>query len=542
MKKENYKEEEPTKEEIVNEEDNFKKKEEIEDNDDDEDSSYRKLKIRGKDNKLYSLEICKEKENIIFKAIIEGLKDVISYEKQLSISDFQETNKIYKQFDDIDELFSNCLNVVEESKINIKEEKNKLKLTVIVPSVKDIKTYFELLPKKASMEIMIANLYETSQEQKKEYEIIKEEIEKFKNFTEEIRNKIEEISKTKEICENLGKDINIIKENLEENKKEKELLKEELDNQKKIIEEMKEQIKKQNSEIENLHKKSEENKTYLENSIKEKNDRYLEFLKDAEAKQTMNMMLLNQSKIFFDQQSDILKKQISSYETRIDLHDKHITSINTIIDNNIEQLGKMTSEFEKRMKNNIMEQYIKELTKVDKKYLKISKEINSNILKFDEISLIEEGVKKKLSKNIKEYKLIFKASKDGFRVKDFHNYCDGKDNTLTLVKTKTGRRFGGFTDQKWDQSGSNKSGSNGFLFSLDFKEIYYNNNSSYNIQGNSSYGPYFGNDFYIGDNCNSGYNSSDSSNCYYTTNSKTYALAGENKYIVEDYEVYQIIF
>lgn len=232
MKKENFKEEKPSKEEIVNEEDNFKNKEENEDNDDDEDSSYRKLKIRGKDNKLYSLEICKEKENIIFKAIIEGLKDVISYEKQLSISDFQETNKIYKQFDDIDELFSNCLNIVEESKINIKEEKNKLKLTVVVPSVKDIKTYFELLPKKASMEIMIANLYETSQEQKKEYEMIKEEFVKFRNFSEEMRNKIEEISKTKEICENLGKDINTIQETLEKNQKEKESLKEELNNQK----------------------------------------------------------------------------------------------------------------------------------------------------------------------------------------------------------------------------------------------------------------------------------------------------------------------
>lgn len=305
---------------------------------------------------------------------------------------------------------------------------------------------------------------------------------------------------------------------------------------------MKEQIKKQNSEIESLHKISEENKTYLENCIKEKNDRYLEFLKDAEAKQTMNMMLLNQSKIFFDQQSDILKKQISSYETRIDLHDKHITSINTTINNNIKQLDKMTSEFEKRMNNNIIEQYINELIKVNKKYLKISKEIKSDIIKFDEINLIEEGVKYKLSKNIKEYKLIFKASKDGFRVKDFHNYCDGKDNTLTLVKTKTGRRFGGFTDQKWDQSGSYKSGSNGFLFSLDFKEIYYNKDSSYNILGNSSYGPYFGDDFYIGDNCNSGYNSTDKSNNYYNTNSKTYALAGFNNFVVEDYEVYQLIF
>ena len=210
----------------------------------------------------------------------------------MSISDFQETDKFYKKFDDVNELFSCCLNIVEESKINIKEEKNKLKLIIIVPSVKDIKTYFELLSKKANIEIQIGNLYEASQEQKKEFEQIKEELEIFKNFSEEMKNKMEEISKTKEICENLGKDINIIKENLEENTKEKELLKEELKSQKKIIKEIKELIQKQNSEIENLHKKSEENKTYLESKIKDKNDKLFEFVKDAESKQTMNIILL----------------------------------------------------------------------------------------------------------------------------------------------------------------------------------------------------------------------------------------------------------
>ena len=225
---------------------------------------------------------------------------------------------------------------------------------------------------------------------------------------------------------------------------------------------------------------------------------------------------------------------------RIDFHDKNISSMYKTIENNMKQLDSMTTEFEKRI-NNYNETYINELIKGNKKNLEKIKEIDSDIIKFDEIILIEEGVKRKLSKEIKQYRLLFKASKNGFKAQDFHNYCDGKDNTLILVKTKTGRRFGGFTDQKWDTNG-NKSGANGFLFSLDFKEIYYNKNSSYNIQGNSSYGPYFGNDFYIGNNCNSGYNSSDSSNNYYNTNSKTYALAGESSYTVEDYELISINF
>ena len=167
--------------------------------------------------------------------------------------------------------------------------------------------------------------------------------------------------------------------------------------------------------------------------------------------------------------------------------------------------------------------------------------IKSDIIKYEELNIIEEGIRYKQKKNIKRYNLLFKASRDGYGIKEFHSKCDNKNNTLTLVKTTIGRRFGGFTDQQWDQSNSYKSGSNGFLFSLDYKEIYYNKNSSYNIYCHSSYGPYFGNgDFYIGDNCNSGYSSCDSSNSCYNTNNKTYALAGNSSFIVEDYEVYQL--
>ena len=105
----------------------------------------------------------------------------------------------------------------------------------------------------------------------------------------------------------------------------------------------------------------------------------------------------------------------------------------------------------------------------------------------------------------------------------------------------TGRRFGGFTDAQWDQSGNYKTGSNGFIFSLDNNEIYYNKNSNNNIYCHSSYGPTFGgHDFYICDSCNSSNNSYDGSGCSYETNGKKYALAGSNNILVRDYEVFQL--
>ena len=167
--------------------------------------------------------------------------------------------------------------------------------------------------------------------------------------------------------------------------------------------------------------------------------------------------------------------------------------------------------------------------------------IDSHILKIYDIILIEKGVLKNLKKKINKFTLLFRASKDGYRSSNFHSKCDGKNNTVTVVETTTGRRFGGFTDAQWDQSGNYKQGSNGFLFSLDFNEIYYNKDNNNNIYCYSSYGPTFGggNDFYINDSCNSN-SSGENSGSSYDTNGKKYPLSGNSSFLVRDYEVYQL--
>ena len=175
-------------------------------------------------------------------------------------------------------------------------------------------------------------------------------------------------------------------------------------------------------------------------------------------------------------------------------------------------------------------------------YNNCKKNLDSNIIRYSELSLINDGIKHKFNKKITKYELLFRASRDGFASSNFHSKCDGKSYTVTFVESLIGRRFGGFTDQSWDQSGNYKTGSNGFIFSLDNKEIYYNKNSSYNIYCNSGYGPSFGggHDFYLCNNCNTSYSSYDNSDHSYQTNGKKYAMAGTNNFYVKDYEVYQI--
>ena len=170
--------------------------------------------------------------------------------------------------------------------------------------------------------------------------------------------------------------------------------------------------------------------------------------------------------------------------------------------------------------------------------------IGSQIIKYNEFNFIESAIKKTLGKKVKFYNLIYRGSRNGFRAEDFHEKCDGKKNTIVVVQARNGRRFGGFTEAKWDKSNGYKSSSTGFLFSLDNKEVYYNKKNEYDIYCYSDKGPTFGggHDLFIDDNCNKDNESFDNSNHSYDTYGKKYALAGTKYFYVEEYEVYQLDF
>ena len=62
------------------------------------------------------------------------------------------------------------------------------------------------------------------------------------------------------------------------------------------------------------------------------------------------------------------------------------------------------------------------------------------------------GVDEKLYKDLmnlcdfgdQKWKLVYRASRDGFAAKDFHSKCDDVLNTLTIIKTTNSSIFGGF--------------------------------------------------------------------------------------------------
>ena len=62
--------------------------------------------------------------------------------------------------------------------------------------------------------------------------------------------------------------------------------------------------------------------------------------------------------------------------------------------------------------------------------------------------------------------VIYRASRDGWNVSDFHDKCDGKGATITVVRCGQ-YLFGGFTRIPWSSSGNFKQDPSSFLFSLE---------------------------------------------------------------------------
>jgi hypothetical protein len=52
---------------------------------------------------------------------------------------------------------------------------------------------------------------------------------------------------------------------------------------------------------------------------------------------------------------------------------------------------------------------------------------------------------------VKSYSLLYKATRDGFKISKFHELCDNKGATISFIKSKDHNKiFGGFTPIGWD--------------------------------------------------------------------------------------------
>jgi len=132
---------------------------------------------------------------------------------------------------------------------------------------------------------------------------------------------------------------------------------------------------------------------------------------------------------------------------------------------------------------------------------------------FDEDgTLLDAGKQLKLNefygKKDQKWKLCWKATRDGFSADRFHELCDNKGASLTVIKSSDGWLFGGYTSQSWTSAGVWKLDPGAWLFTL--TNVYGIpaakfpvTNEKQAILGYPTYGPTFGaHDIYISDKSN----------------------------------------
>ena len=124
---------------------------------------------------------------------------------------------------------------------------------------------------------------------------------------------------------------------------------------------------------------------------------------------------------------------------------------------------------------------------------------SSEPLKTKELNLLISWLKNASNSHFSSHinfstKLIFSSEKEDDKASSFHKKCDNIAPTLTLIETKEGFRYGGFTTQSWESTEKSifKKDPNAFIFSLDTEKMYEITDEEKSIQCSMFWGPYFG--------------------------------------------------
>ena len=142
------------------------------------------------------------------------------------------------------------------------------------------------------------------------------------------------------------------------------------------------------------------------------------------------------------------------------------------------------------------------------------------------------------SKDLK-FELIYKASKNGDNAKNFHQNCDGKHPTVTIIKSRNGHTFGGYLSVPFFSDGESFLDESAFLFSLTNNKKFNIRNKEPAVLNDGLSGPNFGKkDLEISSECLNKFS-------YCKPSSFTFKRANliginDKCFKVEDYEVYLV--
>ena len=303
---------------------------------------------------------------------------------------------------------------------------------------------------------------------------------------------------------------------------------------------------------------------YKEQFEKLKNN-YTSLQKDSEALQEQNKEFL-QLKETLENNNEILKNNLEQFNKDNETLKQNLTmatnqnqalanEINVLKSNaqksqyNEEEIKNMMEELNayriKAHENDMLKKHIEELEyqiqAIQERQEEDVKEVKGDIIHdMNELEMITKKINKENKRII--INLLYKASADSDSAAVFHEKCDGANNTIVLVETKDGKRFGGYTTKSWTGNCVEKADPDAFIFSFDKMKTYDNIPGDDAIGCYPKFGPIFlGCQIKIFDNAFTRGGTTFEKELNFNTE-EDYELTGGNRtFDVKDIEVYEVI-
>ena len=293
---------------------------------------------------------------------------------------------------------------------------------------------------------------------------------------------------------------------------------------------------------------------------------YTSLQKDSEALQEQNKEFL-QLKETLENNNEILKNNLEQFNKDNETLKQNLTmatnqnqalanEINALKNNaqksqyNEEEIKNMMEELNayriKAQENDMLKKHIEELEYQiqaiqERQEEEDVKEVKGDIIHdMNELEMITKKINKENKRII--INLLYKASADSDSAAVFHEKCDGANNTIVLVETKDGKRFGGYTTKSWTGNCVEKADPDAFIFSFDKMKTYDNIPGDDAIGCYPKFGPIFlGCQIKIFDNAFTRGGTTFEKELNFNTE-EDYELTGGNRsFDVKDIEVYEVI-
>ena len=486
------------------------------------------------ENKSSKYKLSLEGGKCEIKFHLEELESLpkITFEENFTLESLKQKSKFFLLFETIEELMPDMLDFFKNKKYSLSFETNCAMISLFLPMRLVEEIILPIPQTESDPNSVIQELTITINKLNKQIKSMRLEMNEMNKLNKEINSMKVEMNEMKE----LNKEINSMKLEMNEMKE----LKKEIKSMKVEMNEMlNKQINPMKLEMnEMINKQINPMKVEMNEMInKQINPMKVEMNEMKELNKEIKSM-----KVEMNEMKE-LNKEINSMKLEMNKMKELNEEINSMKLEMKELNNKQINSMKLEM--NEMKEFIDQLKEVD--YIVGS--INRNkALQSDKI-IIDEKEKKLICDWISvdrkvNMTLLYKATRDGDSSSTFHNKCNGKSPTLTLVKTSNGYRCGGFTSLPWDSFRDYKEDNDAFVFSMDTRSKYKSTNSN-SIYCHSDYGPTFGDGY---DLCleNKFLTAANSNRCNcpstYKTVKQSELTGGEYNFTVKECEVYQISY